>query len=42
MKLLVTGDAGSFGCVVAARLAAAGDDLRAMVAGAWQFIVARQ
>jgi len=42
VKLLVAGDAGSTGCAVAAKLAAAGRDLRAMVANAWRFIVARR
>ena len=42
MKLPVAGDAGSTGCAVAAKLAAAGRDLRAMVADAWRFVVARQ
>jgi hypothetical protein len=42
VKLLLAGDANCSGCVVAAKLAAAGRDLRAMVADAWRFVVARQ
>jgi len=42
VKPLVAGDAGCIGCVAAAKLATAGHDLRAMVAEAWQFVVARQ
>jgi uncharacterized protein YbjT (DUF2867 family) len=42
VKLLVTGDAGHIGGVVAATLAATGHDLRAMVADAGRFGVARQ
>ena len=42
MKLPVAGDAGSTGCAVAAKLAAAALDLHAMVANAWRFIVARR
>jgi hypothetical protein len=42
VKLLVAGDAGSTGCAAAAKLAAAGLDLRAMVANPWRFIVARR
>jgi hypothetical protein len=42
VKLPVAGDAGSIGCAVAAKLAAAGRHLRAMVANARRFIVARQ
>ena len=41
MKLLVAGDAGYIGCVEA-KLATAGHDLRAMVAEAWQRVVARR
>jgi hypothetical protein len=42
VKPLVAGDAGYIGCVAAATLAAAGHDRRAMVAKAWQVVVARQ
>jgi nucleoside-diphosphate-sugar epimerase len=42
VELLVAGDADCSGCAVAAKLAAAGHDLRAMVADRWRFVVARR
>jgi len=42
VKLLAAGDAGSIGCAGVAELAAAWRGLRAMVADARRFVVARR